>query len=950
MNSSSSFRPKPIAALFAALFVGLAVTAGAQEAGVYGRVTDATGDALPGVTITVMNAETGFQRTVTSGADGQYQAPSLPVGTYSVMASLEGFQTLTNEGLRLQVAQQVTLNISLELAGVEEAVTVTAAAPLIESRQADFSTIITEEQVEILPMQGRKWLDLATLSPATSQDAIRGVFYNNVNIGAGVTFYSNGFYVDGVSNNWQQQGEPRQDFPQEGIAEFKVQAFNASADFGFAQGGYLNVVTKSGTNNLSGSAFEFFRTKGLNSKTVLQDEKPEFSRHQFGGSLGGPIVEDKAHFYTSVEYTDESSFFTVNTGGAFPAEEGTFERPDWNLMGFGKLDYAINNDHRLFVRYAHHNNELTHRGSGGIRAASSGFSFGAPRHSLVLGETWFLSPNTFNDFRVQVAHATYIGWPPGQAKWSDSGEFPPERVDVGTLINRPSLRTGSQSAFLGPELHIQIKNDISHYVGSHELKLGVDLTWIDWEPDNVGIAQQFWFSTDAPFNPNDPSTYPDRFSQRLLPRYDDFENTEHSLYISDTWTVGDRLTLNLGLRYDLQTGVWNENLLDETVPEILVRDRVVRPAGRLDPSLFPFYDNSTRGDRDNFGPRLGFVWDPTGTGRQSVRAAWGVFYNRYRANGAPRAERNPEDLLVVIQNPSYPDPYEGQDPFEVARSQRNYSIQGNENRTPYTHQYSLGYSRQIGDDLSVSLDGIAADGFNQHTQIDFNYPLAAGGDRPHAGIGRVTDGITDGELKYRAFSARVTKRLANRWQMLGSYTLADVQADSETFPADHFNRGSDYGHVPADRRHRFTVSGIAMLPGGVNLSGIIRYQSSLPFNVTAGSDLNGDGIGGDRPSGINLRDGCRDLDLGAASAYRTANGLSPVSSVECPAYATVDVLASKEFRFGDNAYVETIFQVFNLLNRANYFPPNGNLRSGTFGESTQVADARQIELALRIRF
>ena len=950
MNSSSSFRPKPIAALFAALFVGLAVTAGAQEAGVYGRVTDATGDALPGVTITVMNAETGFRRTVTSGADGQYQAPSLPVGTYSVMASLEGFQTLTNEGLRLQVAQQVTLNISLELAGVEEAVTVTAAAPLIESRQADFSTIITEEQVEILPMQGRKWLDLATLSPATSQDAIRGVFYNNVNIGAGVTFYSNGFYVDGVSNNWQQQGEPRQDFPQEGIAEFKVQAFNASADFGFAQGGYLNVVTKSGTNNLSGSAFEFFRTKGLNSKTVLQDEKPEFSRHQFGGSLGGPIVEDKAHFYTSVEYTDESSFFTVNTGGAFPAEEGTFERPDWNLMGFGKLDYVINDDHRLFVRYAHHNNELTHRGSGGIRAASSGFSFGAPRHSLVLGETWFLSPNTFNDFRVQVAHATYIGWPPGQAKWSDSGEFPPERVDVGTLINRPSLRTGSQSAFLGPELHIQIKNDISHYVGSHELKLGVDLTWIDWEPDNVGIAQQFWFSTDAPFNPNDPSTYPDRFSQRLLPRYDDFENTEHSLYISDTWTVGDRLTLNLGLRYDLQTGVWNENLLDETVPEILVRDRVVRPAGRLDPSLFPFYDNSTRGDRDNFGPRLGFVWDPTGTGRQSIRAAWGVFYNRYRANGAPRAERNPEDLLVVIQNPSYPDPYEGQDPFEVARSQRNYSIQGNENRTPYTHQYSVGYSLQIGDDLSVSLDGIAADGFNQHTQIDFNYPTTAGGDRPHAGIGRVTDGITDGELEYRAFSARVTKRLANRWQMLGSYTLADVQADSETFPADHFNRGSDYGHVPADRRHRFTVSGIAMLPGGVNLSGIIRYQSSLPFNVTAGSDLNGDGIGGDRPPGINLRDGCRDLDLGAASAYRTANGLSPVSSVECPAYATVDVLASKEFRFGDNAYVETIFQVFNLLNRANYFPPNGNLRSGTFGESTQVAEARQIELALRIRF
>ena len=224
----------------AIIALGVAQSVGAQDAGVYGRVTDAIGDALPGVTVTVTNPETGLQRTVTSGSEGQYQVPSLPVGTYSVTASLQGFQTVTNEGLRLQVGQELTFHITLELAGVEESVTVTAVTPLVDARQADYSTIITEEQVEILPMQNRQWLDLATLSPATSQDAIRGVYYNNVNIGAGVTFYSNGFYVDGVSNNWQQQGEPRQDFPQEGIAEFKVQAFNASADFGFAQGGYLN--------------------------------------------------------------------------------------------------------------------------------------------------------------------------------------------------------------------------------------------------------------------------------------------------------------------------------------------------------------------------------------------------------------------------------------------------------------------------------------------------------------------------------------------------------------------------------------------------------------------------------------------------------------------------------------------------------------------------------------
>ena len=209
----------------------------------------------------------------------------------------------------------------------------TAMAPLIESRQADYSTIITQEQVEILPMQNRQWLDLATLSPATSQDAIRGVFYNNVNIGAGVTFYLERFLRGRGEQQLAAAGRAAAGLPQEGIAEFKVQAFNASADFGFAQGGYLNVVTKSGTNTLSGSAFEFFRTKALNSKTELQDEKPDYSRHQFGGSLGARSPRTRPTSIPPSSTRTSPSFFTVNTGGAHPSEEGTFRASRLELHG-----------------------------------------------------------------------------------------------------------------------------------------------------------------------------------------------------------------------------------------------------------------------------------------------------------------------------------------------------------------------------------------------------------------------------------------------------------------------------------------------------------------------------------------------------------------------------------------------------------------------------------------
>ena len=927
----------------------------AQQAALYGVVTDTSKAVVPGVTVTVANQGTGLKQVAVTNDQGEFQVRSLPLGTYSVTAELQGFTTVTRNDIAVGLESQVRVDVIMELGTVREAVTVVGQALILDTQKNEVAGNVTAEQIRTLPVAGRQWINLATLMPGTGQDAIRSKYYNSVNIGAGITFYSNGFYVDNVTNNWQQQGEPRQDFPQDAIAEFRVHSFNAPPVYGFAQGGYLSTVTKSGTNEFHGDLFEYYRHKDLNAKTVFQAENPDYHRHQVGGAIGGPIVQNKAQFFVADEYTNEANFYTVNTRGIFPTVDGTYKAPVWNHMIVGRVDGTLNDKHRLFGRYAYQRNLLLATVSGGTVAPSGGSNFSAPRDALVLGETWIISTRTVNELRFQRAMATYIGWPASALKWKDAGSFPAARVNsLVPVIIRPDLTTGNNSYFIGPERRFEFKDDLTHLVGNHELAAGFDLNWILWTPDNMGIAPVFTFSTDAPFDPNNRVTYPTSFSQRLSPTYDRLPSTEHSFYVGDTWRVTPNLTLTPGIRYDLQTGVWNEDLLNMEMPEVKLIDRVIRPGGKQDPALFPFYDNSERGDKNNFGPRIGATWNVDGSGRQVVRGGYGMYYNRYRANGQPRAELDPLLLQVNITNPNYPDPYLGRDPFAVAAALRNIQVQGNRNRTPYAHQFSVGTTRQIGQDLGVSADVTIANGENQVTTVDANYfasPAALSANmRPNPNYGQVTEGVTIGVLRYRAIELRADKRLAHRWQLLGSYTLASAKNTAEGLPPQQFDTAAEYGYAEPDRRHRLTVSGIVQAPLGIQASGILRYQSSLPSNITAGRDLNADGVATDRVPGVTRNTGCRGLDLSVVNAYRAVNARAAVDSFRCADYLAIDLVVSKRFPLGGQRDIEAIFQVFNVTNRANYLPANGNALAATFGQSSAVAAARQGEVAVRFRF
>ncbi|HEY7819891.1 MAG TPA: carboxypeptidase-like regulatory domain-containing protein, partial [Vicinamibacteria bacterium] len=318
------FRARKIA-IALAFSVFSAATAVAQYGQFEGTVRDASGAVLPGATVTVTNQETGLVRTAVTSGEGFYRVPGLNPGVYTTRCELSGFATRTLTDIVLTIQQTVIQNFIMEVAQIEETITVTGESPLVDTKRSDVTTSISELQIQELPVGSRRWVDLALLTPGVSQDNIRGFYYRgNANIGGGTREYSNAFIVDGVNNTWAEMGEARQNFPMDAIGEFKVTTSNFKAEYGLATGGVMTVVSKSGTNNLAGSGFLYLRDESLNAKTFFEQEKPDYKRYQYGGALGGPIVKDKTHFFFAYERTDEDVFYTVNTRGVHPEVDGTF--------------------------------------------------------------------------------------------------------------------------------------------------------------------------------------------------------------------------------------------------------------------------------------------------------------------------------------------------------------------------------------------------------------------------------------------------------------------------------------------------------------------------------------------------------------------------------------------------------------------------------------------------
>lgn len=930
----------------------------AQNAQITGTLKDETGGVLPGVLVNARNQETGLVRSATSEGTGVYRLQALPPGTYTVTAELQGFTTGQRQNLVLVIDQVAQADFQLKTATVSETITVTGEAPIVETTTSAVATAITTAQIQDLPVASRRWIDLAMLTPGVSQDNIRGFFYRgNINIGAGTREYSNGFVVDGVNNTWAQMGEPRQNFAMDSIREFKVQQSTYKAEFGLATGGVLNVVTRSGTNAFSGSAFNFFRDKSLTAKTVFETARPDFRRWQYGGTFGGPIRKDKTHFFAAVERTDENQFFTVNTGGRFPTYDGTYLSDQYRWTYSLRLDHQLSANQMLFARAAQ---EVEYRPvitTGGRVHPTASFDFAVPRDSYVAGHTWVLSPRMINEFRLQYAYAKYEVAPPySHGSW-EPGDFGPDRLNYCTAVfNYPSLQLGGcGNSQMGPEKRFQVRNDFAWTLADvHQVKVGGDLSILSFRSDSLGSPLGSWtFPRDVVYDVNDRTTYPTQYVNSL-PTFAEIPVKHFSTYIQDDWRLAPSLTLNVGLRYDVQFGSYNEDL-DDLLGRI---GDQLGPQFATFPLAVPFHDaSSNRGDRNNFGPRVGLAWDATGDGRTSVHAGYGLFYDNMRTLQNFGELTWPQARQIIINNPSFPDALQGRSRDEfVSTAPPNITAMDDAAVSAFAHQYSLGLQKMVGTSFAVGADLIVVNRKSDRDTVDLNLPNQTTRVRPYPQFARVNFWQSTADNTYRALLVKVEKRMSQRHQYLLSYTLSKSEDDSfQNVYGDRYGFFKEQYPGLADRRHRLVVSGIVQGPWGLQLSAIGDFRSSLPMNPTSGIDINNDGYTVDIPGGVTRFSGCRDLNLSAINAFRQGRGLTPVSEVSCPAFANVDVRMSKTFALFGSHDLELIGQLFNVANRANYNIPNNNITAATFGQATSLlpninAPSRQIEVAVRYRF
>ncbi|PYR71286.1 MAG: hypothetical protein DMF88_00180 [Acidobacteria bacterium] len=439
------------ALLFVLAFAAAPAMAQTTNGVISGIISDAQGGVLPGVTVTARNVDTGAMRDITTEADGRYRLAGLLPGRYELKAELQGF------------------GVVMQVQGLQESVTVTGEAPAIEVSKSDISGVITQAQMEMLPQATRQPMDLALLMPGTSQDAVRARKANS-NIGAGAFTNGSGLLVDGVWNKEGNTGEPRQDFPASAIQEFKVFVSQSPAEYGWTAGGAVSMATKSGTNSLHGEAFEFYRNKALNTidpfyKAAGQPE-PNFSRHQYGGAIGGPVIKDRVHFFEAAEGLQSNLYdnVVVRVPQFYGNMNGVFKSPEYNHMSFTRGDAQITRNQSLFVRYAWQVSDFTCEGCSASSSTPwfSGGGIKQKRYSWAGAHTWVLSSRVLNEIRGQYTNYHFRQHPPGVEPQEDLFDSSPARSAPLTAVYAfPSLTWGTSGNFYTKQISRELRDDMS---------------------------------------------------------------------------------------------------------------------------------------------------------------------------------------------------------------------------------------------------------------------------------------------------------------------------------------------------------------------------------------------------------------------------------------------------------------------------------------------------------
>ena len=950
-----------------------------------GVVTDPSGAAVAGAKVTAREQRTGFERSTTTSGDGLYSLVRLPVGLYDLTIEQRGFQPTKRTGISLNVGALATIDVQLAIGTTQEVVSVTADVPIVETTRSQTSNVVNERSVANLPLNGRNFLDIAISVPGVVRDPRGG----DLSFG-GQRGTANSLLVDGADSNslFFGQSSGRQGvrnpyaFSQDSVQEFQISSSGYNAETGRAGGGVINVITKSGTNDLHGGAFWFYRDKAMNANTFINNSrgirKQPYHFNQFGGNIGGPIKRDKVFFFFDYDgqrnTTPVAPFLSVLPPADALSQQAFQEIQKYlapytqglnNDVYLGKVDWNITANRRLSIRYNANRFVGKNFENGGTASAQEHTGNSKVSTDNVAGNY----SQVFGTSVVWDARLIYLR----DAEPGEANSAAPETVIQQNNATVLSFGRNNFSPRYTNSKRIQTIQSVSYVRGRHTYKIGGDLNFERIDNFFPGtFSGVYTFTSYANFAQRLPFSYVQAFGGPNTPGPLTKPNVdEYAFFVQDSWRTTDRLTLNYGVRYDQSryagSGITNP-----------------------DPGLAALKIDTGKMNRDtnNFGPRFGLAYRLGSTDRMVLRGGYGAYFARATAimTGTTISNNGIQVKNYELRSgfPTYPNVLSAAP--ATGGVTPNIFVMDPKYVNPVAHQWSLNLETQVARDASVTLGYLGVRGVHlSHTRdinllpavatpgsfadgtpvTFFRHPGTAGPTRPNANFGRISLNDSGADSIYHGGFIQFTKRYAKDFQLLASYTFSKVidtapdqtavvvPVDDSKNVQDTLNPNGDRALGEADVRHRFTFSGVwdinyahsmsnpvaRALFSGYQLAIITGISSGRHFSATVSSDPNNNSqTATDRPPFLGR------------------------NTIEGPGFATADVRVSRVIPLhGDRMQLRLIGEAFNVTNRSNF--SNFNRGQYTFNATTRVftpttnflvrtgsADPRILQLAAKITF
>lgn len=939
--------------LTVAMSLSLSATPGLAQQGtgeIRGRVTDQQGGVLPGAVVVATHEETGVFRQVISGADGTYFVSQLYPGPYRITSTLEGFRSYERRGVVLAVGNTLTVDLTLVLGAVQESITVTGDSPLVDLTSAEVGGNIRTGELSELPATNRSVYAVVALLPGIEYVPAAN-FGSDTIIAGGQPRDASALMLDGGYNADDLRGSnggSQVRTAMEAIQEFQVLTNQYDAEFGRSSGAVINAVTKQGTNKLHGSAYGSFTGSRFTARDFLVRQanlsKPESSLQQWGGTFGGPIVRNKAHYFFSleriVEQPSRSRIFPTRPEFNYATTE---QRSSWNTLF--RLDHQISANHTWAFRWLREQSPQFRILTSARQTLATATDEMDLDQTLVANYTSAISNTKINTFRVA---ATLEEYSLANACWRETGN---QAACPTTLEYLSFTAQTASNGFIGVDRNYQIEDTFSWFMpdkaGDHDLKFGMRYHFTELESENqANLNGSFFFNTDLAFDPDNPRTYPERLTIRVGGSSRQLLKA-HTLeaFAQDKWRVNRRLTLSLGIRYDLE----------------------VTPISEADNPLFT-NPGEYPVDANNLAPRLGMSYALDDAGKSVLRGGYGIFYNRTLLSvpnsflSGARFQSSyvaqfPQDTVDPGPSrglfPTHPLLVNGPTinlnvlnqllpPGTLRRNTGTVNFDTPNRSQPFAHQVTFGYEREVAPMTSVAADYIRTRGRDMFLSKDLNPMFRSGTGRTDPitrmdafGVlgevyaDRVLLSENEGQNNYDALNVHLEKRYSDSWGARVAYTLsssrgtAQSQASRNLFQVGtNLNLDQLYGPADVDRRHNLAVSGRIEVPrtGGVTLSGVLHYLSGNPFTIhdtNIDANQNGEFFDPLAPGTYN--------GSGSNSLTDVPNEGGP-NGARGPNFFQLDLRFGYRYRTAKMMTVDLFADAFNITDRVNWSNPSGDRR------------------------